>query len=59
MSGQGGKRKCKESNREVMAVTQQENKGGFRENQILRIEADGFGKKEKERICSAWRFISP
>lgn len=33
-----------------MAVTQQENKGGFRENQILRIEADGFGKKEKENL---------
>lgn len=40
-----------------MAVTQQENKGGFRENQILRIEADGFGKKEKENLqCLAIYF---
>lgn len=33
-----------------MAIIQQKNKGGFKENQILKIEADGFSQKEKENL---------
>lgn len=31
-----------------MAIIQQKNKGDFKDNQILKIEADGFSKKERE-----------